>query len=98
MLNHLIKRRVNTYSTLIFFGASDSLNEKFQRYLQQSSWEDVPDDPLILFEMVAGSLFEQFDKIVWNVSEVFGVIEHVSFQLLHLRVLVTLANYKTREL
>jgi len=53
---------------------------------------------MILFEMVAGNLSGQFDKIVWNVSEVFGGIEHVSFQLLHLRVLVILANYKIGEL
>jgi len=84
------------------------------RYLQQLSWEistaiilgdiysnhpgRMPYDPMILFEMVVGNLFGQFHKMVWNVSEVFGGIEHISFQLLRLRVLVTLANYKPREL
>lgn len=39
---------------------------------------------MILFEMVVGNLVGQFDKMVWDVSEIFGGIEHVSFQLLRL--------------
>ena len=47
--------------------------------------------------MVVGNLFGQFDKMVWNVFEVFGGVEHVSFQLLRLRILVTLQNQRTLD-
>ena len=65
--------------TLICFGASAALEQRFERLLSKPLWDKVLQDPYILFAIVLDELSLQMDAQVWNVSRVFGLIERVSF-------------------
>ena len=67
----------NRNVTLLCFGAPTSLLVKFKSLLQSWHWEDALGDPFVLFQLVVDELFLQLDQTAWNLSAVFGNLEHV---------------------
>jgi hypothetical protein len=65
-------------TTLICFGASISLQQRFERLASNSTWTDAVCDPYNLFVIILDELFIQADGLVWNLSDVFRAIEEVS--------------------
>jgi hypothetical protein len=63
--------------TLICFGASRQLKQRFEHFLQPMAWQDSLDDPYSLFAVVLDEFSLQLDATVWSVSRVFGRIETV---------------------
>ena len=63
--------------TLICFGASAALEQRFESLSSNPQWEKVLQDPYILYAIVLDELFLQMDRQVWTVSEVFGKVERV---------------------
>ncbi|KAJ9640451.1 hypothetical protein H2199_005990 [Coniosporium tulheliwenetii] len=61
--------------TLICFGASPSLEQRFRRLALTSAWEDALEDPYVLFDVVLDELYLQLDGVAWSLAEVFGGIE-----------------------
>lgn len=62
--------------TLICFGASQAMKERFRRVPNGPTWRmDI--DPFQLFVIVLDELFQEMDNQVWNLSDVFRGIEHV---------------------
>jgi hypothetical protein len=61
--------------TLICFGASDALRNRFAGLLKHRVWEDVFMDPWVLLDITLDELYLQMDAISWSLSEVFGGME-----------------------
>jgi hypothetical protein len=62
--------------TLLCFGASQAMKNRFGRVPNGPTWRmDI--DPFQLFVIVLDELFQEMDKQVWNLSDVFRGIEHV---------------------
>jgi hypothetical protein len=68
----------HTCMTLICFGASISLQQRFERLASNSTWRDAVHDPYNLFVIILDELFIQADGLVWSLSDVFRAIEEVS--------------------
>jgi hypothetical protein len=64
--------------TLICFGASISLQQRFERLASNSTWRDAVHGPYNLFVIILDELFIQADGLVWSLSDVFRAIEEVS--------------------
>jgi hypothetical protein len=66
--------------TLLCFGASQAMKNRFGRVPNGPTWRmDI--DPFQLFVIVLDELFQEMDKQVWNLSDVFRGIEHVRMTL-----------------
>jgi hypothetical protein len=65
--------------TLICFGASIALQQRFERLASNSAWTEAINDPYNLFVIILDELFLQVDGIVWSLSDVFRSVEEVSF-------------------
>ena len=64
--------------SLICFGASPALKTRFERLSSSHCWEEVLNDPYVLFDIVTDELWLQLDGTAWALSRVFGGIENVS--------------------
>jgi len=63
--------------TLICFGASESLFERFSRLRERAEWNEALQDPIVLFDIVLDELYLQLDGVSWNLNEVYGDMERV---------------------
>ncbi|EME84380.1 uncharacterized protein MYCFIDRAFT_207257 [Pseudocercospora fijiensis CIRAD86] len=61
--------------TLLCFGASQPLVERFNRLLGNASWTDVVKEPFLLFSIVYEDLYTQLDTIAWTLADVFRPVE-----------------------
>jgi Mg2+ and Co2+ transporter CorA len=66
-------------ATLICFGASDALVNRFKRLLKHPDWNDAVEDPYILFDIILDELYLQVDGIAWTLQEVFSGTERRIF-------------------
>jgi hypothetical protein len=66
--------------TLICFGASDTLIDRFERLNKTTStrWKDAVTDPYLLFGIVLSDLFLRVEGIIYDLSRVFLPMEMVS--------------------
>lgn len=66
--------------TLICFGASDTLIDRFERLNKTTStrWKDAVTDPYLLFGIVLSDLFLRVEGIIYDFSQVFLPMEMVS--------------------
>ncbi|KFY83638.1 hypothetical protein V498_07911 [Pseudogymnoascus sp. VKM F-4517 (FW-2822)] len=71
--------------TLICFGASIQLQQRFERLASNSAWRDAVSDPYNLFVIILDELFLQMDGIVWNLSDTFRAIEEKTLDRAHSR-------------
>ncbi|KAF7195772.1 Notoamide biosynthesis cluster protein M' [Pseudocercospora fuligena] len=61
--------------TLLCFGASQPLVERFNRLLANGSWNDAVKEPFLLFSIVYEDLYTQLDAIAWTLADVFRPVE-----------------------
>lgn len=61
--------------TLLCFGASQPLIERFARLLGNGSWNDAVKEPFLLFSIVYEDLYTQLDAIAWTLADVFRPVE-----------------------
>jgi hypothetical protein len=65
--------------TLICFGASDTLIDRFERLKTTSAeWKDAVTDPYLLFGIVLSDLFLRVEGIIYDLSRLFLPMEMVS--------------------
>jgi len=72
----------NKPTTLLCFGASEALVQRFSKLQNRVEWREALDDPHVLLDIVLDELYLQLDGIAWNLSEVYGNTERVSRLLL----------------
>ena len=66
-------------TTLICFGASETLVNRFERLNTTSTrWKDAVADPYLLFGIVLSDLFLHVESIIYDVSQVFRSVEMVT--------------------
>ncbi|KAL2354960.1 hypothetical protein BJ546DRAFT_1061247 [Cryomyces antarcticus] len=65
----------NAGVTLVCFGASQALVQRFERLLSHPAWEDVLREPFVLYEIVVDELYLQLDNLAWSLADVFREIE-----------------------
>lgn len=63
--------------TLICFGASSALEQRFEALGSHTAWHDAVKDPYCLFAIVLDELLLQTYQLVWNLADVFRKIENV---------------------
>ena len=64
--------------TLLCFGSSIALQDRLKGLQNDARWQQILQDPLILFSMVFDELYEEMDVVGWNLADVFGSMETVS--------------------
>lgn len=64
-------------TTLICFGGSNSLQERFSGLGSSPNWNQCLDAPYNLFVVVLDELFLEMDDQAWRIAGVFRGIEHV---------------------
>jgi hypothetical protein len=69
--------------TLICFGASRSVVQRFERLASHSLWRHAVTDPYNLFVIIINDLFLQVDGLVWSLSGVFRTLEAVRTEESH---------------
>ena len=84
--------------TLVCFGASPAVKERLQAFLDAKAWADVRTEPLALFDLVLGGLFVEFDAIVWNLLDIIGGLESVSWLTLYQSILTQLLTPQGQHL
>jgi hypothetical protein len=67
----------NSSVTLVCFGPSHSLVNRFLRLAAHDGWRDAVDDPYGLFVIVLNELFLNTSGILWRLSDVFRSFEMV---------------------
>jgi hypothetical protein len=81
--------------TLLCFGASLSLVDRFKRSATNSTWEIALKNPYNLFVIVFNEIFKEMDQQAWNLGAVFRGIEHVGCNIA--LVVSTVSHWLTRE-
>jgi len=66
------------HTTLACFGATPKVKSRIDQFIESEAWTDVAREPYILFDIVLEGLFLEMDQNVWNMSTLFGALEHVS--------------------
>ena len=72
----------NKPTTLLCFGASEALKERFTNLQNRIEWKEALEDPHVLVDIVLDELYLQLDGISWKLSEVYGNTERVRRLLL----------------
>ncbi|RYP55739.1 hypothetical protein DL769_010059 [Monosporascus sp. CRB-8-3] len=72
-------------TTLACFGASPQVRARLQEFIAHSSRNDAIAEPYLLLDLIIDGLFQDVDKIVWNMRTVFGALEHLTLALANSR-------------
>lgn len=78
---HIAPKQNNhaTSVTLLCFGASKYLSERFNRLQEDFRWMQILESPLTILSLVLDELYIRMDRVVWNLGHVFGEMESVSY-------------------
>lgn len=61
--------------TMICFGATTSIEQRFERLLDSEAWMDAVEEPYILFALVYEQCFLMLDKAAWTLATWFRPLE-----------------------
>lgn len=70
----------NGFTTLVCFGVTPKVRERLEVFLQGGSISDAIAEPYILLDLILDGLWREVDQCVWNMNEILGPLEHVSYR------------------
>ena len=65
--------------TLICFMAPEGLMRRFSILLDHPEWEDVLEDPFILYDIILEELYLILDAVIRTLGKVFNGVERVRY-------------------
>lgn len=80
-------------STLACFGAPHAVRSRLERFLDARAWEDVAVEPYVLLDLVLDGLYREVDENVWNIADVLGPLEYVSYTRSSLRLQICFSSW-----
>ena len=66
--------------TLLCFGAPEAVVERFRRSLDRPLWEDVCQEPYLLFDFIYEELYQLVDDRAWMLADVFRTVERSTLE------------------
>ncbi|KAI1424995.1 hypothetical protein F5Y12DRAFT_397682 [Xylaria sp. FL1777] len=73
---YFLRTSENGHTTLACFGATPRVRELLEAFVHSDSISDAIAEPHILLDLILNGLWREVDHQVWNMSEVFGPLEH----------------------
>jgi len=66
--------------TLLCFGAPDEVLDRFENLRDVGEWQDILDEPYLLFDVIFDELHDIFDNMVWELSKAVNPEEKMALE------------------